>query len=161
MSFLNFSAGDAADAPHAYLSGGIVECMARSNSVLNTRFCPRADRDNIELFAAALSFSPHNAKEVQLKSTISGRGRNGKTVEYKPEMSEFNVLKTALGDGDIETIESISGPSVLFLTSGSEKLIAEAESYELKKGFVFFVGQSVETMYEAEQGLVVYRAYAE
>lgn len=165
MNFLTLSAGDAiyvpADAPHAYLSGDIVECMARSNNVLNTGFCPRADRDSIELFTAALTFSPHSAKEVLLKPTTSGRGRNGKTEEYKPDMSEFNMLKTALGDGDTETIEKIKGPSVLFVTSGSGKLIAEAKSYELKKGYIFFVGQGVETMYEAEKDLVVFRAYAE
>ena len=165
MNFLTLSAGDAiyvpADAPHAYLSGDIVECMARSNNVLNTGFCPRADRDNIELFTAALTFSPHSAKEVLLKSTRSERGRSGKTVEYKPDMSEFNMLKTSLGDGDTETIEKISGPSVLFVTSGSGNLISEAKSYELKKGYIFFVGQGVETMYEAKEDLVVYRAYAE
>ncbi|KAL8791351.1 MAG: hypothetical protein Q9195_005889 [Heterodermia aff. obscurata] len=165
MNFLTLSAGDAiyvpADAPHAYLSGDIVECMARSNNVLNTGFCPRADMDNIELFTAALTFSPHSAKEVLLKSTTSERGRNRKTMEYKPDMSEFNMLKTTLGNGDTETIETISGPSVLFVISGSGKLIAEAESYELNRGYVFFVGQGVETIYEAGQGLVVYRAYAE
>ena len=76
-------------------------------------------------------------------------------------MSEFNMLKTALGDGDTEIIEEISGPSVLFVTSGSGKLMAQAKSDALKKGFIFFVGQGVETMYEAEQDLVIYRAYAE
>ena len=85
MNFLILSAGDAiyvpAGAPHAYLSGDIVECMARSNKVLNTGFCPRADRDSVELFTAALTFSLHSAKEVPLKSTTSRRGRNGKTVE--------------------------------------------------------------------------------
>ena len=165
MNFLTLSAGDAiyvpADAPHAYLSGDIVECMARSNNVLNTGFCPRADRDGVELFTAALTFSPQTAKEVLLKPTTSGRGRNGKTVEYKPDMSGFNVVKTALGDGDTDTIEEIGGPSVLFVISGSGKLMAQAELYDLKKGLIFFVSQGVETMYEAEQDLVVYRAYAE
>lgn len=165
MNFLNLNAGDAifvpADAPHAYLSGDIVECMARSNNVLNTGFCPRAERDSIELFTSALTFSPHSVEDVLLKSTPSGRGKNGKTEEYKPGMSEFNMLKTTLRDGGTETIESIDGPSVLFVTSGSGKMNAESESYELKAGFVFFVGQGVETKFEAGQDLVVYRAYAE
>ena len=165
MNFLTLSAGDAiyvpADAPHAYLSGDIVECMARSNNVLNTGFCPRADRDNIELFTAALTFSPQSAKEVLLKSTTSRRGRNGKTVEYKPDMSEFNMLKTTLGSGETETIERVCGPSVLFVISGSGNLISESKSYDLKQGYIFFVGHGVETMYEAEQDLVVYRAYSE
>ena len=101
MNFLTLNAGDAiyvpTDAPHAYLSGNIVECMARSNNVLNTGFCPHADRDSIKLFSAALTFSPHNADEVLLPSKLSSRGKNGKTVEYAPPMSEFNMLNVELG----------------------------------------------------------------
>ena len=76
-------------------------------------------------------------------------------------MSEFNMMRTTLGCGGSEAIEKIDGPSILFVTSGNGKLMAEAESYELRKGFIFFVGQGVETSYEADQELVVYRAYAE
>ena len=86
MNFLTLSPGDAiyvpADAPHAYLSGDIVECMACSNNVLNTGFCLRADKDSVELFTATLTISRHIATEVLLKPTTSGRGRNGKTEEY-------------------------------------------------------------------------------
>lgn len=35
------------------------------------------------------------------------------------------------------------------------------EGFEIREGFVFFVGQGVEVEFEAEEGLVVYRAYAE
>ena len=165
MNFLTLSAGEAifvpADCPHAYLSGDIVECMARSNNVLNTGFCPRADRDSIELFTQALTFAPHSAKEVLLEPVSSSRGKSGKTKEYKPAMSEFNMLKTTLGNGDKETIDAIDGPSILFVTAGSGKMTAKGESFEIKEGFVYFIGQGVETMYEAEKELVVYRAYAE
>jgi len=47
-----------ADGIHAYSSGDIVECMARSDNVLNTGFCPRANRDSVDMFTAALTFSP-------------------------------------------------------------------------------------------------------
>ena len=165
MNFLTLSAGDAiyvpADCPHAYLSGDIVECMARSNNVLNTGFCPRADRDSIDLFTQALTFSPHSAKEVLLESTPSSRGKLGKTVEYRPGLSEFNMLKTNLKDGEKEVVEKIDGPSVLFVTEGNGKLRAEGSEFGLQEGFVFFVGQGIETTYEASKGLVIYRAYAE
>lgn len=165
MNFLTLNAGDAifvpADAPHAYLSGDIVECMARSNNVLNTGFCPRADRDSIELFTTSLTFSPHNAKEVMLSSTKSTRGQMGKTVEYAPPMSEFNMLRTDLGKGEKEVIGKVDGPSILFATSGGGKMRAEGQSYDIKEGYVFFVGQGVEMAHEADEELVVYRAYAE
>ncbi|KAI4150819.1 MAG: hypothetical protein L6R39_002149 [Caloplaca ligustica] len=165
MNFLQLSAGDAiyvpADAPHAYLSGDIVECMARSNNVLNTGFCPRADRDSIELFTASLTFSPHNAEEVKLERSKSDKSKNGKTSVYAPPMSEFDMLKTDLRQGEKETIRAIAGPSVVFATSGSGKLIADGQTHEIKEGYVFFVGQGIEVTHEAESGLVVYQAYAE
>lgn len=165
MNFLTLNAGDAiyvpADCPHAYLSGNIVECMARSNNVLNTGFCPRADRDNIELFSQALTFAPHSADEVLLPAKKSSRGKNGKTLEYAPPMSEFNMLKTELEGGESETVGEIKGPSILFATSGAGKMRAGGEEFEIQEGYIFFVGQGVEMELQAESGLVVYRAYAE
>lgn len=165
MNFLTLSEGEAifvpADCPHAYLSGNIVECMARSNNVLNTGFCPRADRDSIDLFTQALTFSPHNADEVLLRPIPSKRAKSGKTQEYQPAMSEFNMLSITLGDGDKEVIEAINGPSVLFVIAGSGKFIADGGTHELKRGYVYFIGQGVETRFEADDGLVVYTAYAE
>ena len=165
MNFLTLNAGDAiyvpADAPHAYLSGDIVECMARSNNVLNTGFCPRADRDSIELFTAALTFSPHNVSEVLLPSTKSTRGLMGKTLEYAPPMSEFNMLRTDLGQGEKEVIGKVNGPSILFATGGAGTMHVEGQSYDIQEGYVYFVGQGVEVAYDTGKDLVVYRAYAE
>ena len=165
MNFLTLNAGEAifvpADAPHAYLSGDIVECMARSNNVVNTGFCPRADRDSVELFTASLTFSPHNTKEVMLPSTKCTRGLMGKTLEYAPPMSEFNMLRTELQKGEKEVISKVDGPSVLFSTSGAGKMHVEGQAYDLQEGYVFFVGQGVEVAYETDKSLVVYRAYAE
>ncbi|KAL8729242.1 MAG: hypothetical protein Q9166_004863 [cf. Caloplaca sp. 2 TL-2023] len=165
MNFLTLTAGDAiyvpADAPHAYLSGDIVECMARSNNVLNTGFCPRADRDSIELFTSALTFSPHNVEEVKLGLRKTEKSINGKTSEYAPPMSEFNVLKTTLKEGENDTVKAIAGPTVLFATSGSGKLMGDGQMHEIKEGYIFFVGHGVEVSYEASSGLEVYQAYAE
>ncbi|KAL8758539.1 MAG: hypothetical protein Q9184_003892 [Pyrenodesmia sp. 2 TL-2023] len=165
MNFLQLSAGDAiyvpADAPHAYLSGDIVECMARSNNVLNTGFCPRAGRDSIDLFNAALTFSPHNAEEVKLGTSQTDKSENGKTHEYAPPMSEFNMLKTRLKEGETEKIRAIAGPSVLFATTGSGKLTADGQTHDISEGYVFFVGQGTEVTHEATSELEVYQAYAE
>jgi len=165
MEFMALKAGDAiyvpADAPHAYLSGDIVECMARSNNVLNTGFCPRADRDNIELFANALTFGPHSAEEAILSSKKSGRGQLGRTVEYAPPMSEFNMLRTNLNGDEKEAIAAIAGPSVFIVTDGSGLMKANGETYPLKEGYIFFLGQGTAVEYESEVGLEIYRAYAE
>ena len=109
MNYMVLSPGDSlfipADGIHAYLSGDIVECMARSNDVLNTGFCPRADQDNVEVFSSALTFMPQGVESMLLKSKRSEKGKNGKTVEYAPPMSEFNMLLTTLQAGEIEVCE--------------------------------------------------------
>ena len=165
MNFMTLSIGEAiyipADAPHAYLSGDIVECMARSNNVLNTGFCPRPDRDDIGLFTETMQFAPHSAEQVSLPAQSSNRGVLGKTEEYRPDMSEFNMLKTTLQRMEKEVVEAINGPSVLFATSGRGMLQAEGKDYEISAGYVFFIGTGVETTFTAEDGLEIYRAYAE
>lgn len=85
----------------------------------------------------------------------------GKTVDYQPAMSEFNMLKTELTSGENEEVAKIDGPSILFVTEGSGKLGAEGEEYELSEGFIYFVGQGIDTSYKSDVRLVVYRAYAE
>ncbi|EXJ54930.1 mannose-6-phosphate isomerase [Cladophialophora psammophila CBS 110553] len=96
MNFLVLEAGSAIYIPangiHAYLSGDIVECMARSNNVINTGFCPRADRDSVDLFANSLTFQQHDRSEPILHRQTSGKSQNGKTDKFKPPMSEFNML---------------------------------------------------------------------
>ncbi len=165
MNFLVLSKGDAifvpADGIHAYLSGDIVECMARSNNVINTGFCPRADRDSVDLFTNALTFSPHSADEAILPSTTAKKGRHGRTKLYAPPMSEFNMLVTELDAGQQEVVEAVEGPSILIVTSGSGTLKSEGKTHELKEGYIFFIGQGVVVEFESEKGLVTYRAYAE
>ena len=135
--------------------------MARSNNVLNTGFCPRAKRDDIDLFTRALTFSPHSAKEVMLGATKSSKGKMGKTVDYAPPMSEFNMLKTTLQAKEKEVQKKIAGPSVIFATSGAAKMKAGGEDFDINEGYIFFAGQGVEIEFSAEGGLEIYRAYAE
>jgi mannose-6-phosphate isomerase len=165
MNFLVLSTGDAifvpADGIHAYLSGDIVECMARSNNVINTGFCPRADRDSVELFTSALTFSPHSADEAMLPAKSSKRGRHGRTKELAPPMSEFNMLVTQLEAKQQEVVEPVQGPSVMIVTSGTGTMKVEGKTRDLKEGYVFFVGQGVPVELESEKGMVAYRAYAE
>jgi len=166
MNYLVLQKGDAiyvpADGIHAYLSGDIVECMARSDNVLNTGFCPRADRDSADLFTAALSFSPKNAQDAILKPKLSNKGVKGHTNVLAPPMSEFNMLVTNLKAKESETIKAIQGPSIMVVTSGSGRLQAGVESKQIKEGYVFFVGYDTELELIAEDdGLEMHMAYCE
>lgn len=181
MNYLVLQPGEAiyvpADGLHAYLSGDIVECMARSNNVLNTGFCPRAQRDDVDVFVESLSFQPGDEKgskkgeEALLVSRQDEKGRMGRTRVYSPPLGEFDMLVTRLGVGQREVVSAVEGPSVLFVTEGKGRMRAksggeggEGGEWDVKEGYVFFVGKGVELSFDTEEsgeGLVVYRAFAE
>jgi len=165
MNYMKLNAGDSiyvpADSIHAYLSGNIIECMARSNNVLNTGFCPRADRDNVDTFIETLTFTPHDDDEATLRPKPFERSKNGKTQVYSPPMSEFDMLSTKVEKGEKESVEKINGPSIMIVTEGRGKLRAGGDEYALSEGFIFFIGAGVDTEYEAEEELQLFRAFAE
>ena len=165
MNYMVLQRGDAiyipADGIHAYLSGDIVECMARSDNVLNTGFCPRVDRDSVELFTSALTFSPHSPEEAILKPANSDKGLMGRTKVFAPPMSEFDMLVTELKAGQRETIKALQGPSIMVVTSGAGDLKAEGKEYALKEGYVFFIGYDTELELAAVDGLEAHIAYCE
>ena len=145
--------------------------MARSNNVLNTGFCPRPDRDNIDLFCSDLTFSAHSPEDVLLPAEKSEKGKFGHTSVYAPPMSEFDMLRVVLEgegkegkeDGNHEVVKALGGPAVAFCVKGEGKLRGGGEQLECKEGYVFFVGMGTEVDFEAEggEGLEVYVAYAE
>lgn len=165
MNYLVLSPGDAvyipADGIHAYLSGDIMECMARSDNVLNTGFCPRVERDSVELFTQALTFTPHDAQSVILPSSISFKGECGKTHEYSPPISEFKVMTTNLKAGEKELIKAIMGPSIQVITKGSGRMYTKAKTSPFTEGVVHFIGQDTPIEIVAEQDVQLYRSYAE
>lgn len=162
MNFMVFEPLDAiyipADGIHAYLSGNIVECMARSNNVLNVGFCPSADRNNVDMFAKTLTFKAHSREDVVLPSQKSERSASGKTSVYKPPMSEFDMLVAGLRAGDGDTIKASDGPGVLIVTQGTGKMTAESKEFELKEGYIYYVAPGVDVKWETESGMQVFMA---
>ena len=135
--------------------------MARSDNVLSTGFCPRADRDSIELFTAALTFSPKNADEAMLKPKKSEKGVKGHTQVLAPPMSEFDMLVTNLQGKETETIKALQGPAIMIVTGGRGTLKADGKENEVKEGYVFFIGYDTELELVAESGLETHIAFAE
>lgn len=162
MNFMVFEPLDAiyipADGIHGYLSGNIVECMARSNNVLNVGFCPRADRNNIDLFADTLTFKAHSREDVVLPKQKSERSKTGKTEVYKPPMSEFDMLVAGLRAGESDEIKAGDGPGVLIVTQGTGKMTADGKEFELKEGYIYYVAPGVDVKWETESGMQIFEA---
>ncbi|KHE84800.1 mannose-6-phosphate isomerase [Neurospora crassa] len=162
MNFMVLQPGDAiyipADGIHAYLSGDIVECMARSNNVLNAGFCPPADRNSYDLFAETLTFEGHTAADMLLPSNKSEKSKEGHTVVYKPPMSEFDMLKADLGAGETDEIAPSDGPGVLIVTSGQGTMLAGGETFDLKEGSIFFVAPDTTVVWKTDKGMQIHMA---
>jgi mannose-6-phosphate isomerase len=165
MNYLTFEPGQAiwipADGIHAYLQGDIVECMARSDNVLNTGFCPRGDRDSADLFTQALTFKQHDAQTPLLPRVDSEFSTSGKTAAFKPPISEFQMLVTEMSSGEKEEIKPIGGPSIMFVTHGKGTMTADGQTCDINEGHIYFVGCDVTVKIEASDELAIYRAYAE
>ncbi|KAJ5525869.1 hypothetical protein N7494_012519 [Penicillium frequentans] len=166
MNYMTLGPGDSvfvpADSIHAYLEGDIVECMARSDNVINSGFCPKTERDSVDLFGNALTFVPHNAKDAILPRQKSDKGMHGKTDVIAPPIEEFNMLCTCLGAGERETHKAILGPSLMIVTRGCGSMkIPGNQTIEMKEGYVYFVGQGIAMDFCTEKGIAFYRAYTE
>ncbi|CAG8417361.1 unnamed protein product [Penicillium salamii] len=165
MNYLVLEPGEAvcvpADGIHAWLSGDILECMARSDNVLNTGFCPRADRDDIELFTQSLTFKPHDPEESILQSRKSSIGVKGRSIEFAPPFSEFNVLAVALSPTEVEKHSVLGSPGILVVTQGSGKMtVGDGTVHEIGLGSVYFTAKDAELEFSTKTGLILYRAYA-
>ncbi|KAF7557942.1 hypothetical protein G7Z17_g301 [Cylindrodendrum hubeiense] len=150
-----------ADGIHAYIAGDIIECMARSNNVLNTGFCPKAERNNAKQFCSVLTFEPHDKEKCILKPGKTQRSKEGRTRMFETPTREFNLLETALGAGEDETLDP-GGPAILIATKGSAMVQVNNEVFKLSEGHVYFVAHGIQLSLKAEAlGLLMYTAYTE
>ncbi|CAI7566845.1 unnamed protein product [Penicillium glandicola] len=165
MNYMVLEPGEAvcvpADSIHAWFSGDIIECMARSDNVLNTGFCPRVDRDDVELFSQALTFKPNGPEESLLQRQKSSIGVKGRTGEYAPPFSEFNVLGVTLSPAEAEKHQVLRSPSILVITQGSGKMkVGDGTVHDIGEGNVYFAAKDAELEFSTKTGLILYRAYA-
>ncbi|KAK4464477.1 mannose-6-phosphate isomerase [Cladorrhinum samala] len=160
MNFMMLLPGEAlfipADGIHAYLSGDIVECMARSNNVLNSGFCPPGERNDLDMFVDTLTFEPHKVEDMVLRHQKTRKGTFGKTEAYNPPIAEFDVLRVKLDTDEREKIEANEGPAVLIVTKGTGKLTADGKAHKLEEGGIFFVAPGVEVSFDTTQDLDVF-----
>ena len=165
MNYMVLSPGQSlyipADGIHAYLSGNIIECMARSNNMLNVGFCPSVERNNADLFLASLTFKPHTPADALLPSEIFDRCRNGKTKLYAPPLAEFKVLKIELGEDETEYLDPLDGPAIVLSCSGDVSVSSKGKALELQEGCVGYVIPGSDVEVKASSAADVYVFFVE
>ena len=134
--------------------------MARSNNVLNTGFCPKAERASADLFVSTLTFDPNSPEDCMLRPQPYKGSKNGKTELLAPPMSELNMLQMTLEGGEKDSLEKIGGNGILLATKGSVTMTANGQKVEVKEGQVYFIAPDVELEFEAgKDGLLMHQAY--
>ncbi|QUC22240.1 uncharacterized protein UV8b_06481 [Ustilaginoidea virens] len=142
-----------------YLSGDILECMARSNNMLCGGLYPVADRDDIDLFCDSLLMdATTGVNNLRLEGKRSSDGARGHTTIYQPPISEFDVLRVDLAAGQEEILKRFKGPMVAMVISGQGKIVGDGKELEAKEGFIFFVGAGTTCTLRAHVSLQVFAA---
>ncbi|RKO98696.1 hypothetical protein CXG81DRAFT_15575, partial [Caulochytrium protostelioides] len=149
----------AANEPHAYLSGDIVECMAASDNVVRSGLTPKYK--DVDTLTSMLTYNYGSAESNKTQGVPWKQTRF--SVLYNPPIEEFSVVLTRMPAGaEDEPQPGIDGPSVLVVAAGCGRLTwdAGAQQAPLHPGAVFYVGagDAVTLKNTDETDLVIYRA---
>ncbi|KAM0514840.1 hypothetical protein ACHAPE_006515 [Trichoderma viride] len=160
MKFFVLEAGEAmfipADGIHCYLSGDIVECMARSNNMLASGLCPVADRDSADLFSETLKIDSSTQGD-NLKLPAKS-GKDGYTTVYSPPIGEFDVVRVDMPAGKEESVWNHKGPTLAIAISGEGTILGDGKELAVKPGFIFFIAAETSTKLRADSDLQIYAA---
>lgn len=129
--------------------------MATSDNVIRAGLTPKFK--DVDVLVEMLTYAYGSAESQKMTPVKYG----DHSLLYDPPIDEFAVILTKLNREETEKHGSIDGPSVLIITSGSGKLTGEKSDYELKEGYVYFIGANTPIVTTSdESGLEFYRAYS-
>jgi mannose-6-phosphate isomerase len=135
--------------------------MARSDNTLQVGLCPETERHDVDLFMQSLALKTQDPQEVMLPSKVFKEAQDAHTRIYAPPPREINVLFTCLESGESEVLANIQGPSIVVATEGSGMLTVDGTNYQIRKGFVYFIGYGETARYEAQECLKLFTAFVE
>lgn len=137
-----------ANTPHAYVSGEIVECMARSDNVIRCGLTPKFK--DVEVLCDSLTYE------------VVGAGAGGEGEEtgegrlYRPPVADFEVRVAEVEEGGSRTFAAVDSAAVLLVLEGGCEVEAGGEREELGFGQALFI--SANTRVEIKGGCKVVRA---
>ncbi|KAF3482534.1 mannose-6-phosphate isomerase [Arthroderma uncinatum] len=176
LNFIKLEPGEAmflkADDIHAYISGDIVECMASSDNVVRAGFTPKFKDVSTLTSMLTYSYAPIEEQKMTpteypyMKMNTTAYSSGSSASLYDPPIEEFSVIKTDLKSaGAKATFEPIGGPSIIICTAGEGKIsVGPAKSFDMKEGYVFFVGATAECVIESTvdgKDLTTFKAFCE
>jgi mannose-6-phosphate isomerase len=110
----------AANEPHAYVAGEIIECMACSDNVVRAGLTPKfKDVDNlVEMLTYSMGGPSIDAGAPSM--------HDSRILRYTPPVPEFEVLLLTVGPGEDLLLQNSGEPSVMIVLEGSGSLDGSA-----------------------------------
>ncbi|OAA56833.1 mannose-6-phosphate isomerase, class I [Cordyceps fumosorosea ARSEF 2679] len=163
LNFIKMQVGEAlflvADDIHAYVSGDIIECMAASDNVVRAGFTPKFKDVSTLVDMLTYNYAPIDEQKMTPTeypyATLNrtGYSSGSAVLLYDPPIDEFAVVRSVLrGPGAKATFEPLDGPSIVICTNGTGTISVGPTTYEMKEGYVFFVGSTAELVLESTTG---------
>jgi mannose-6-phosphate isomerase len=141
----------AANEPHAYVSGELVECMAASDNVIRAGLTPKF-RDT-EVLCASLTYN------TGLPEVLTGTPVHDHVRVYRPPFEEFEIQIVEVPAGETVAVPANPGPLILLVQEGAGSAAAAGgpsslsddlkAQRELHRGNVLFVPASTQLTYTA------------
>jgi mannose-6-phosphate isomerase len=123
----------AANEPHAYVSGELVECMATSDNVIRAGLTPKL-RDT-DVLCGSLTYA-QGAPQVLRGEADAARH----LAVYRPRFEEFEVWRFEPPAGAEVALPAARGPMILLVQQGGGSVAAgEGGARAAARGGVFFV----------------------
>jgi mannose-6-phosphate isomerase len=162
LNYIKLAPGEAialaANEPHAYIRGEIVECMATSDNVIRAGLTPKL-RDT-EVLCSSLTYNQG------LPKIFSGEVDNKRhMVLYRPPFDEFEVWKVSPSAGTKLEIAAMRGPSIILVQHGEGIIHARTPLHgdgkvEVRRGRVLFVPAGVGLSIASVEDLILWIAAA-
>ena len=140
LNYMSLKVGEgiflAANEPHAYLSGDIIECMACSNNVVRAGCTPKFK--DVEELKKMLTYTCHRPADLVENPT----GEEGGMLTYPAHTSEFVIHATPiLAAAQPCTLKTAASASIVLVTEGGGTFITAdgAESVAFSAGDVYLM----------------------
>jgi len=141
-----------ANTPHAYITGEIIECMARSDNVIRCGLTPKFK--DVGVLCDSLSY------DTTPQSPCDGGDIGGNTKLYRPPVNDFEV-RVITGGGTYNVDAGLDSGSLLLALGGACTLVINdgAEKLHLKRGEAAFLAANHKlTVENATEDLKIVRS---
>eukprot|EP00842_Homolaphlyctis_polyrhiza_P000167 jgi/Hompol1/1150/HPOL_004469-RA len=171
LNYVTLKSGEAiylaANEPHAYLSGDIVECMATSDNVVRSGLTPKFK--DVDTLVSMLTYN-YGPADAQILRGERFNSMPSSTL-YNPPIDEFAValirLSAAHAAASVEKADPIKGPSIAIVTEGAGTISSHGQDNvvcDAPRGAIFFIAADTPVTFKVAEGaesFVVYRAFCQ